>query len=665
MDAQSEKDIGFLESLASLYRNDYSENSASANFNLFSQSEIKQLDTESESREEDIRTPPENKSTSKTELKEEIGHGMFSKKLFTDAEISLFPDEILFKTENQQFDEVKAVTKVVEHKESEKEVDPQENLASLFSHELTCSPDLVHLPVIESQEVDKENEGEEENTVTPLVNVVKFSSSNVSSMRSCEPCSVLTIVTEKGRERRKSADLEFKNDLSVEPVVIENKEVTKSVLIGLDAAEEAFTPDKENWSSNTRALRSMQCKSSSWESNEDMSNNLFTALSENGEQFTPDKENMTPNTLIVRSMVKLSRMKYIKGGSNLHVSSSVDGVLFSSFEEIPASKLVQKRKLTTSSSGTLKVKKLKSGTKKSPAGRVPFRTVFEDVSNTSKSEPPCALSSAAKSCNAFNLVGAIEIKGNIREDKRKWRMVVDTNCLLDKESRKALQLLQGLKGTQMIIPRIVIRELDSMKRRGSLFKRKTEASYALEWIEDCMTNTDWWIHVESWEEEATPIAPTLPAHPESRFSKVYRKFSGGAASSIFSTWRRSLCEIVPSTAGDHVLDCALQFRANTSDGKFVLLSNDVALKIKSMAEGLICETAQEFRDSLVNPFSYRFLWSDSSPRGLTWSCKDDTVLEEFFYGHSMKLEGKRSAKGLKLILPHHTHPLCSHHFSHW
>ena len=33
-------------------------------------------------------------------------------------------------------------------------------------------------------------------------------------------------------------------------------------------------------------------------------------------------------------------------------------------------------------------------------------------------------------------------------------MVVDTACLLDKESRKALQLMQGLQGTSLIIPRI-------------------------------------------------------------------------------------------------------------------------------------------------------------------------------------------------------------------
>lgn len=33
-------------------------------------------------------------------------------------------------------------------------------------------------------------------------------------------------------------------------------------------------------------------------------------------------------------------------------------------------------------------------------------------------------------------------------------MVVDTDSLLDKESRKYLQLLQGLKGSHLIIPEL-------------------------------------------------------------------------------------------------------------------------------------------------------------------------------------------------------------------
>jgi len=38
--------------------------------------------------------------------------------------------------------------------------------------------------------------------------------------------------------------------------------------------------------------------------------------------------------------------------------------------------------------------------------------------------------------------------------KSSWDMIVDTTSLVNKKSRKALQLLQGLKGTRLIIPRL-------------------------------------------------------------------------------------------------------------------------------------------------------------------------------------------------------------------
>lgn len=46
------------------------------------------------------------------------------------------------------------------------------------------------------------------------------------------------------------------------------------------------------------------------------------------------------------------------------------------------------------------------------------------------------------------------LQNTVGGENKRWIMVVDTNCLLNKESRKALQLLKGLKGTQLIIPRI-------------------------------------------------------------------------------------------------------------------------------------------------------------------------------------------------------------------
>lgn len=71
-------------------------------------------------------------------------------------------------------------------------------------------------------------------------------------------------------------------------------------------------------------------------------------------------------------------------------------------------------------------------------------------------------------------------------------------------------------------------------------------------------------------------------------------------------------------------------------------------------QGILCETVQEFRESLVNPFSERFLWANSSPRGLTWSCQDDVVLRQKYSRSPTRKSSKEVAKGLKLILLHNS-----------
>ncbi|KAL0326297.1 UNVERIFIED_CONTAM: FHA domain-containing protein PS1 [Sesamum radiatum] len=232
-----------------------------------------------------------------------------------------------------------------------------------------------------------------------------------------------------------------------------------------------------------------------------------------------------------------------------------------------------------------------------------------------------------------------------------WIIVVDTACLLNKKSRKELQLLQGLRGTTLVIPRIVVRELDCMLRRGSFFTRMTEVSAALQWIEECMAVAKWWIHIQSSADESQLIPPTPPASPHWS-SEDKGAFPVGSIS--FSPY--CLQEIVTPTAADHILECALFFKQTRKNGQLVLLSDDVTLKIKAMAEGVICETAQEFRGSLVNPFSLRFLYSDSSPVGPTWSCVDDVVLKEKYYPSPSKKLSKsgEGAKGLKLILLHNS-----------
>ncbi|CAN4081409.1 unnamed protein product [Withania somnifera] len=195
-----------------------------------------------------------------------------------------------------------------------------------------------------------------------------------------------------------------------------------------------------------------------------------------------------------------------------------------------------------------------------------------------------------------------------------------------------------------------------MKRRASLLRRTTEVSAALEWIEDCMVNAKSWIHVQSCAEETRAVAPTRPATALlSLFSEGNGMFPVG---SLQFSPHGGLIEFASPTVEDHILEYALFFKITYRNGELVLLSNDLTMKIKAMAEGLNCETAEEFRESLVNPFSERFLWKDSSPRGRTWSCEDDFVLRETYYHYGPLKKPSTSgeaANGLKLILLHNSH----------
>lgn len=129
---------------------------------------------------------------------------------------------------------------------------------------------------------------------------------------------------------------------------------------------------------------------------------------------------------------------------------------------------------------------------------------------------------------------------------------------------------------------LVLRELDCMKRRASFFRRATEVSAALEWIEDCMANAKSWVHVQSSVEETRPMAPTPPATaPPCLFSEENGFFPVG---SVLSSPRWGLAEIVSPTAEDHILECALVSKRTNRDGQLVLLSNDLTVKIKAMAE---------------------------------------------------------------------------------
>ncbi|XP_059454031.1 FHA domain-containing protein PS1 isoform X2 [Corylus avellana] len=406
--------------------------------------------------------------------------------------------------------------------------------------------------------------------------------------------------------------------------------------------------------------------SHNWEDTENklIAKALFTDLQEEEEIFTPNKENFTPNTLLVKSLKMKGRTGEIKHSKSWLSSSSKitfspgshpeEAMTASSDKESLTPKLFHEQESARPTYGNRVGLEQERMPIKRISERVPFQSLL--VNSTGKSRADASVPDAAmRSCNSFTCTQT-KANNSTGEAKRSWNMVVDTTTLLNKESRKSLLLLQGLKGTHLIIPRMVLRELDTLKRRGSLFRRTTEASLVLEWIEECMVKTKGWIHVQSSFEEDRALAPTPPAFPQSSYSEASVGSSYGTTSSMPFSSYGSLTEIVSPTAEDHILDYALLYRRMKNDGRLILLSDDVTMKIKAMAEGLICETAQEFRESLVNPFSERFLWADSSPRGFTWSYLDDVVLREQYSRRPFKKSAKGdSAKGLKLILLHNFH----------
>ncbi|XVE60809.1 hypothetical protein DITRI_Ditri05aG0156800 [Diplodiscus trichospermus] len=515
--------------------------------------------------------------------------------------------------------------------------------------------------------------------------------SNLHSIwsRRGKPASVLQIQT--GRSAAKA--VEATNNA-------ENKSIPVSLLVSSEEAEEEiFTPDKENFTPNTLLMRASKRKGKNAE-NKSIPKSLFVNSEEAEEEtFTPDKENFTPTTLLMRALKRKCKLEEIEHSSKVTVSpdrQSEDDMI-ASVKENQTPKLIKDLKSVRQASQNQPKLQQDRMVIKGKEERVPFQSLLVDSACKCLSEAS-APEITARSSNS-NTFSSKMMKKNIAhpssnksvgEGRRTWTMVADTTSLLDKESRKSLQLLQGLKGTRLIIPRMgnyimsiiisfiiminnfnsnlpysfltnmdniisVIRELDCLKRRGSLFRRTTDASSVLEWIEDCMVKSKWWIHVQSTMEEGGPIAPTPPTTPQSQFNDGSVGTAFGSARSAPFSARGSIQEIASPTAEDQILDCALLFRKMKGDGQFVLLSNDVTLKIKAMAEGLICETVQEFRESLVNPFSERFMWADSSPRGQTWSVLDDVVLREKYNRCPLRKPSKGDAKGLKLILLHNSH----------
>ncbi|KAK7279705.1 hypothetical protein RJT34_24762 [Clitoria ternatea] len=372
--------------------------------------------------------------------------------------------------------------------------------------------------------------------------------------------------------------------------------------------------------------------------NKSLSKDLFFVFDEENEICTPSKENLSPNVYHLRFVTKKGKPEKESQHSSIQQRSHKLKAGFSP-------DIYSAESLSAISNKENQTPKLAHKTKpqREPLGwhinLAHERDIMELKMNSGGNCKPATPSPVFAAKDIDDSTNCQQISNEptkplhiSKEQKRGWDMVVDTASLLNKESRKALQLLQGLKGTRLIIPRLVIRELDSMKQQFKIFRRTSEASLALEWLEECMENTKPWIHIQS-SIICRQTASIPPVSPHNQFIKERWAFPAPNSSKECSS----------PTVEDHIIDFALQYRRNENVGQLVLLSDDVTLKIKSMAKGLLCETVQQFRQSLVTPFSERFMWPKSSPRGLTWSCQDDVVLRE-------KYCGLPSKAGLRLII---------------
>ncbi|TKV99570.1 hypothetical protein SEVIR_8G052400v4 [Setaria viridis] len=388
--------------------------------------------------------------------------------------------------------------------------------------------------------------------------------------------------------------------------------------------------------------------------------------------FYSDKENLTP--------VSSGGMKARKClPKNLIVDADQDQEAFCSDKENMTPQSSAARKTRDMSENRARVES--AITKKRVADRLPFQTLLSNspLGPARSLDCNCVVPRTADIA-AGELAIKLEDKlnnlalhkqesGRAGQRMKSWTMVANTDSLLDDESRKSIMLLKGIKGTHLFVPRIVIRELDSMKQREGLFRRSTKATSALQWIEECMATESWWIHVQS-SSEMLPVAPTPPATPSAQ--RIDEEIKVGSAGSfnpmaaLFSPRGFELTDIVSPKPEDRVLDCALLLNKLRSDHNVVVLTDSVALKIKAMAEGIVCEGAREFRESLMNPCSSRFMWAASAPRGPAWSRLDAAALAEDYYNSHHHEHGARkqqqqqrkpaeaAAKGLKLILRHNS-----------
>ncbi|KVI06556.1 Forkhead-associated (FHA) domain-containing protein [Cynara cardunculus var. scolymus] len=338
--------------------------------------------------------------------------------------------------------------------------------------------------------------------------------------------------------------------------------------------EQTFTPDISRTKEVDINLEAMH--------NASVSMNLFDSSDGNElEIFTPGKENNNPNACSVKSLKR--RWKEDEHEQSTHCTMSKKAVNPADNEEKDIFGFSEKL-FTTDGEKFVCDTFLQ---------RSPDTILFSSLEKETKSR-------AMKMEGSYNSINYPQTV-----QKKRWTMVVDTNSLLHNESLKHLKLLQGLIGTQLFVPKIVMRELMDIKGQDDIPKKSTKkVSLALKWIDECMVDTKWWIHVDD--------------------------------------------EILHSSEAElEVLETALHLCKKITDRKIIILSNDLTLKIKAMAEGVKCEAAEEFRRSLVNPFSERFMWVGSSARGPTWSFIDDDILRQKYHGCTVNASYR--LKGLKLV----------------
>ncbi|CDY12043.1 BnaAnng02280D [Brassica napus] len=158
-----------------------------------------------------------------------------------------------------------------------------------------------------------------------------------------------------------------------------------------------------------------------------------------------DKENLTPNSHMLR---RLREIKDTKSSSSKAMRKPFFDI------HVEENLLAQQKPDVKCMSSNSKVKHEPVALKKK-AERAPFQPILEKSSSQNQSYTEAPSTASARN----NISRGVRSSSNLSDGKNKmrWTIVLDTSSLLDKDSRKTLHLLQGLKGTHLVIPRTVIK----------------------------------------------------------------------------------------------------------------------------------------------------------------------------------------------------------------